>query len=380
MKKTLLLLGFILFIGIYLAAQDPAYHSFHQNRFLFNPSLTGSTGSESFKIRSKMQWNQDGGNGYRTLSLMMEETMPCSIIDIGAKVNYNEEGAGVYKTFEAGFLSSIFLPMVLSTYSDHNFKIGIDFSWGMNSIDYNRLIWSDQLDPKYGNIRPTSFISPNDGRSSWYFNPGFGVSLRSLWNKKSKKAVMTNFGAAMYRFYALDDGEINQSVSVLGLKNSNPYRFSAFVESEFIATYLNRKYISIRPLLLYQKQGNIHYVETGVRAGYSRNAGIGCYYHAAPANSIGQTPWLTYSTDFMISTGKGKKLEMSFSYSSNVGGLQNFTGPQFEIGINYHISKSSICNMMGMSDDVPYHNSYSCPIMAITPGKLKMYENIWYKE
>ena len=378
-KKLISVFAIFMLIHFHISAQDPAYQNFAQNRFLFNPSLTGSYGAQSWKLRSKMQWNNDGGNGYKTLSLLFEETIPCSILDIGAKVNYNEEGAGLYRTLELGFLSSAFLPLGRSKYSDHNFKLGVDFSWGFNTIDFSRLIWSDQLDPKYGNINPTTFVNPNQGRSSWYFNPGFGVSLRSLWNKKSTKAYMTNFGAALYRFYSLEDGEINQSVSVLGLKNSNPYRLSVFAEAEFVPVYFSRKYLTFRPMILYQKQGNIDYLESGFRAGYLRNAGIGLYYHTAPGNKIGQTPWMTFTTDFLISVGSGKKLELSLSYSENLGGLQNFVGPQFEIGISYHLSKSSICNLMGMEDDVPYNNEYICPIMAITPGKRKMYENIWYK-
>ncbi len=377
MRKLLLII--LVVINTQLEAQDPSYQNFAQNRFLFNPSLTGSYGAQSWMVRSKMQWNNDGGNGYKTLSLLFEETMPCSILDIGAKVNYNEEGAGLYRTLELGFLSSAFLPIGRSKYSDHNVKLGMDFSWGYNSITFSRLIWSDQLDPKYGNIYPTSFDDPNQGRSSWYFNPGFGASLRSLWNKKSTRAYMSNFGIALYRFYTLDDGEINQSVSLLGLKNSNPYRVSLFAEAEFVPVYYSRKFLTFRPMILYQKQGSIQYTETGFRAGYLRNAGIGIYYHAAPGNKIGQTPWITLSTDFLLPAGKGKKLELILSYSENLGGLQNFSGPQFELGISYHLAKSSICNRMGMEDDVPYNSEYICPIMGITPGKRKMYENIWYK-
>ncbi len=379
MKPKFYIFVLLFFFIFGLHAQDAAYHDFAQNRNLFNPSLTGSYGAQSWKVRSKMQWNNDGGNGYKTISLLFEETMPCSIIDIGAKINYNEEGAGLYRTLELGFLTSAFIPWSIGRSSDHNFKMGMDFSWGVNSIDFSRLIWSDQLDAKYGNIYATSFSSPNDGRSAWYFNPGFGVSLRSLWNKKSTKAVMTNFGMALYRFYSIDDGEINQSVSVLGLKGSNPYRMTAFAEAEFIPIYYARKYVSIRPMLLYQKQGDINYIETGIRFGYSRSAGIGAYFHTAPGNTLGQTPWMTFSTDFMLPVGNGKRLEMNLSYSENIGGLQNFVGPQFEIGISYHLAKSSICNLMGMEDDVPYNSEYICPIMAITPGKRKMYENIWYK-
>jgi len=104
MRKLLLII--LVVINTQLEAQDPSYQNFAQNRFLFNPSLTGSYGAQSWMVRSKMQWNNDGGNGYKTLSLLFEETMPCSILDIGAKVNYNEEGAGLYRTLELGFLSS----------------------------------------------------------------------------------------------------------------------------------------------------------------------------------------------------------------------------------------------------------------------------------
>ena len=127
-KKLILLFAIFMLIHFHTSAQDPAYQNFAQNRFLFNPSLTGSFGAQSWQLRSKMQWNNDGGNGYKTMSLLFEETMPCSIIDIGAKINYNEEGAGVYRTVEMGFLSSAFLPFSPSKYSDHNFRLGVDFS------------------------------------------------------------------------------------------------------------------------------------------------------------------------------------------------------------------------------------------------------------
>ena len=68
---------------------------------------------------------------------------------------------------------------------------------------------------------------------------------------------MTNMGIAMYRFYSLNEGSINQSVSVLGLQNDNPYRISAFFETEFIPKYYGKQFISVRPSVLYQKQGAI---------------------------------------------------------------------------------------------------------------------------
>ncbi|MBK7633118.1 MAG: type IX secretion system membrane protein PorP/SprF [Saprospiraceae bacterium] len=86
--KTLMIIISI-FTVFRINAQDPSYQNFAQNRFLFNPSLTGSYGAQSWKLRSKMQWNNDGGNGYKTMRLLFEETIPCSILYICVKVNYN---------------------------------------------------------------------------------------------------------------------------------------------------------------------------------------------------------------------------------------------------------------------------------------------------
>lgn len=364
--------------SVSIFCQDPSYGNFLNNRFLFNPSLTGTSGSESFKLRAKSQWYNDGGQGYKTISLLFEETMPCSIIDIGAKINYNEEGAGFYRTIEAGFLSSAFIPLRTRNH-DFNFRIGVDFTWGLNSIDYSRLVWSDQLHPKYGVIEPTSFSAPNDGQSNSFLNPGIGVSWRALWNKTSKQAIMTNIGIAGYRFVSFIDGEIGQSISVLGLDNNNPMRYSVFFESEFIPYYYGHQYLSIKPILLMQRQGPLDYIELGARLGYSRYAGISAFYHTTLGFNQYETKWMTLSTDFTVNISNTKKLDILLSYSSNLSGLKNFSGPQFEFGIAYHLAKSSVCNLMGQGDDVPYNDEYKCPIMMITPGKQKMYENIWYK-
>ncbi|MBK8701155.1 MAG: type IX secretion system membrane protein PorP/SprF [Saprospiraceae bacterium] len=374
-----ILVFFSLGITSFMYGQDPAFISINHNRLLFNPSLVGTTGSQSWRAAAKSQWYRDGGNGYKTVALMMEETMPCTILDGGFKILANEEGSGVYRTVELGPLMAASLTQLGNQFHDHNIRFGADLSFGFNSIDYEKLIWSDQLHPKDGIKYPTTFVAPNGGRSAWFFNPGFGLSWRSLWNKSSAKAVATNFGVAFYRFWSISDQLTNQSVSVLGLKNPNNIRFTAFAEVEAIPFYFDRQFITIRPGIYYQKQGGIDYFEMGLKTGYTRKANVGIYYHTSLSNEFGQTKWLTLGTDFLIPVGKTKILELNLAMSQNIGGLQNFSGAQFEIGFAYHLAKSSVCNTLKMEDDVPYGNEYRCPIMALTPGKRKMYENIWYK-
>lgn len=363
-----------------LNAQDAHLLTHNNNRLFFNPSLAGTNGAQTFKAVAKSQWYRDGGNGYKTIGLTYEETVPCSILDGAFKITANEEGKGLYRTVELGPVIAASLTQLSKKMHDHNIRFGADLAFGFNSIDYNRLIWSDQLDPKEDKpVRPTSFVPPNGGRSAWYFNPGFGISWRSLWNKDRKKAIASNLGLACYRFITINDDLTNQSISVLGLRNPNELRITAMAEIEFIPYYSGRKFLSARPAIYFQKQGPIDYVEIGIKTGYSRKMQLNLFYHTTLNSSLGSTRWLTLGTDLLLTTGNGKRIELNLSMAQNIGGLQNFTGPQMEIGIAYHLARSSVCKALKLEDDVSYGNEYKCPILAQTPGKRKMYENIWYK-
>ena len=88
---------------------------------------------------------------------------------------------------------------------------------------------------------------------------------------------------------------------------------------------------------------------------------------------------MSVTLDWLFKIKPGKAIDINLSYSENIGGLKNLVGPQIELGFSIHLAKSSICNLLGLEDDVPYNTEYKCPLMALTPGKRKMYENIWYK-
>jgi type IX secretion system PorP/SprF family membrane protein len=359
--------------------QDPAYSSFHSNRLLFNPALVGSQGAQSYTMKAKTQWLNDGGHGYKTISFTAEETVPCSIMDFGVKALVNEEGIAGYRTVELGLLSAMYIPFSWNQWSDHNFRLGLDAAWGWNTVDYSKFVFSDQLDSKYGIVRPSSFVVPNDGISRNFFNPGVGCVIRSLWNKTNRHAFMTNIGLSMYRFYTFSSGQINQSVSVLGLDSPNPNRYAAFAEIEFIVKYIGRRSLTLRPQIVYQKQGDISYIEMGSRFGLARDLGLGLYYHLVPRFNNSPTKWITATFDVLKSNYKGRAVAFNFSYSLNVGGLKNFSGPQFELGIAYHLAKSTICKISGMEDAVNYSYEYKCPYYSFPPGKRKYYENLWSK-
>lgn len=380
--KSYITFGLFLFVELVFNAasafsQDPTFISFSSNRSLYNPAMVGYSGAQSIQIKGKSQWQNDGGGGYRTLSMIFEETVPCSLLDFGGKLLLNEEGSGLYRTGEVGILSSIYLPLKLSKSSAHNVRIGLDASWGINSINFDKLIFSDQLDPKYGPINPTGFVLPGENSSNTYATPGFGLVVRSLWNKLSSSSIASGFGVALYRFYNFSENNFNQSVSILGLNNSNGQRLTAFLDFEFSTRGGLFKNFLIKPQFFYQKQGVIDYGEIGSRFSLLRDLGLTLLYHTDFSSNTNGTKWVSANFDFVNKFRNNTAIGINLGYAMNLGGLSNLVGPQFELGVSLYLAKSSICKLLDKDDAVPY-NQLKCPFYSLSRGQSKLYENIWY--
>jgi hypothetical protein len=301
--------------------------------------------------------------------------VPCSFLDIGGKLTFNQEGDAGFRNFEAGFLSAMYIPVSLSD-SEHNIRFGADFGWGLNRLDFSKLTWSDQLDAKYGVVRATNFGINGINYSKVFFNPGFGISLKSLMNKKSTNAWVLNAGWAGYRLYSVYNSSVNQSTSVTGLNRLGIFRWNGFISSKFVLHQSRNEFMTVEPYVVYQEQGNINYWEMGTRYAYLKNAGIAFAYHKG--NFVeSNTSWMNYTADFAFNQRNGRRSDLFLTYSHNTSGLSNFVGPQFEVGINFHFQRSTICKWIDRDDEVPYSSTSICPVMTISPGKRKMYDKIW---
>lgn len=369
MKTNLkLILSFILFINSFCSyCQDPFSTQFYNSRLLYNPASTGDKGASSLSFKAKSQWYSDATTPYNTGSLTFEESLPCSILDYGLKLTYDQEGDGLFKTIEAGALL-VATPSIRRYKTNHNFRIGADISWGIQSVDYNKLVFSDQLDPQFGVNKPTNFIPPNGGKSAIYFNPGLGIIYKGLFNEKSDRTQMLSIGLGIYNVYSLNSGLFSNSRSVLGLSAFETTKFTAFIEYEAIPYYNNNKFISIKPLIFYQKQSNIQSTDIGARIGLSKLIALGVYFHFTNFQFTNNTGWINLNAELGWKLNDNRRIDLSLSYCNNYSGLQNFAGLIFEFGLAYHFRK--LTKTCGSPTKVNCSN--------FTSPKNKIYENIWY--
>ncbi|MBK9107747.1 MAG: PorP/SprF family type IX secretion system membrane protein [Saprospiraceae bacterium] len=372
--------------GYVLNAQDPFYTHFLGNESRFNPAFTGFKGSTNVNLKYKSQWNQYGKAGFHTGSFYFEESMPCSYFDYGLNLDWDQEGEGFLTTYTAGLRGSGAIPFEIGQ-SHHNIKVGVGLQWSLKTIEYSKLVFSDELDAKYGfkdefgNDLKSGFLPPNGGRSLWFFTPTIGFVHQVLFNKDSKRGFNMTYGFAMHNFYSLGNSSVTGgSESILGQETKIPSRYNFLLSSEFIMVNLKRSFVSLKPMVLYQKQQNLKYWEAGARLSLNRQAAIGFSYHFnGQAKSGWNTDWFTVSLELAKFINKDSQIAIGLAYSDNISGIRNYLGATYELTFAIHFASSPSCKLAGKGDEVPYSSDVKCEINSISPSKRKLYENIWYQ-
>ncbi len=368
----------------WLSAQDPFFNQFYHNESSFNPALVGYKGGFGFQAAFKNQWAASDVRAFRSGRFSLEESMPCSIFDYGMNMGFNEEGEGILRRIDLGFRFAGTVPFAVGD-SWHNIRIGAGLQWSQNSIDYSRLTFSDQLDPKYGLFdrmgiaNPTAFVPPNEGYSNWFMTPAAGVVHRILLDHTNARSGTILYGLSFHNTFSLKKGDFTgNEESVLGTGVKIPARYGFFASWEFIPWMNNRQFVAIRPLVVAEMQSKISYVQAGMRASFNRFLAAGVYYHTnrRPEEGV-NTNWLTFNMEFGWTIPNGARVELGLAYSSNLSGLRNYLNNMFEMSVGVYFPISPTCSLAGRGNQVPYGNQTRCVTSLIVPGRHKMYESIW---
>lgn len=386
--KHLYLLPFCYFwLASGLSGQDPFFTHFYGNEALFNPALTGYRGALSFSLKAKQQWDAEGVDGYHTYALVAEESLPCSFFDYGLSLLQDTEGAGKLRTQQFGGMLAA--PLRLSAPAAKNLsqlRIGIGLHWGQQNIDYSRLLFIDQLHPKYGLMGPdglpitSAFSPPNEGFSNWYFQPSGGLSFRYIINPRSKYASNLTTGIALHNLVPWTGANgRGHSWSVLGLGTPTVPRLTYFFRWEKVLGYLGRNFVSIRPQLFMQSQRGIAYMEGGLDVSFSRQFTGSFYLHASrPNEGLSSTNWASIQVETGFFPGHSSRIDLGMGYSFNTSGLRNFINNIFELTLRFSFASSPSCSLAGEPAAYGKNRPLPCPTIRESSGKNKIYENIWY--
>jgi len=180
MNKTLLTIFLLGCIQLCMA-QDPSFSQFYASRIYLNPAFTGIENGISFSGASRMQWvNVD--EGFKTYIASVEIQEPYLRSGFGLSLFHNTEGLMQLNTNGVSLSYAYHIPL-----DKHNIHIGFQGHWVQKSVDWNKITFSDQLDPVFGDINPTTAVPLLDRIS--YTDFDFGILWRFQKNMKIGKLL-----------------------------------------------------------------------------------------------------------------------------------------------------------------------------------------------
>jgi len=155
-KKTLLFTLFILVWIVKSYAQDVIYSQFYANPLYLNPALAGAKLDQRITLNYRNQWPSIS-KGYVTYSAAWDQQFDKLSGAFGVMVNADVGGGGVYNRFSGSGIYSYRLQasrfIVLNA--------AIQASYVQYKLDWNKLLFSDQIDVHSGGIEPTREYIPS---------------------------------------------------------------------------------------------------------------------------------------------------------------------------------------------------------------------------
>jgi type IX secretion system PorP/SprF family membrane protein len=150
MRSLPLLVWLALLAGAPLMAQDPTFSQFYINRLYLSPALVGLDPGTTFNVSYRNQWPGVSG-AFNTASASVELQEPCLSSAFAASGFYDRAGEGGFQTLGFGLHYAYIIGPKRS-----NVHIGMRGGFVQRSIDWSKLVFSDQLDPVYGIVRGTA--------------------------------------------------------------------------------------------------------------------------------------------------------------------------------------------------------------------------------
>lgn len=154
-KFTVSSLFFLLTLN--LLAQDPQFTQFYANPLYLNPAFAGSVRCPRFVMNYRNQWPAIPGN-YVTYSASYDQHFDAVSGGLGLLVTNDVAGQGTLMTTNVSGIYSYHLPVTRK----FSLKAGFQATYAQRRLDWSKLTFGDQIDPRYGFIYSTKEVfGPN---------------------------------------------------------------------------------------------------------------------------------------------------------------------------------------------------------------------------
>lgn len=370
----LITLGFLHLPFSILKGQDPLFSQFHISKAYSNPAMTGTDGTISLSSIVREQWGaidqfRQFPGAFSTQFASAEFAQSQLKNAFGFFFMRDAEGDGMLETQMFGLNYAYVLPFE-AKHSLHNIRLGLGLFYNEKSIDWDKLLFSDQLD-----ARGPEFFAAQSAHAQYFnefsmntpkwleINPGivYRLNQKSYRGKGSQLELGLSFSHLMTLFTR------TQQESLQGIATESNNKIIVHGAAFIPGLQLGKKGKKFTPFpaFRYEQQSQINTLTVGSRFMFM-NLGTSIFYQNTVSDRI------AYSTDAIIvgfdlswPIGKGQIIETGFSYDLNINGLNPTSGGTMEISVKYQYLDSRKAGKV------------VCP--SVNRAHSDRYENIWHK-
>ncbi|MBX2891336.1 MAG: PorP/SprF family type IX secretion system membrane protein [Saprospiraceae bacterium] len=294
-----------LLAGFAAQAQDPIFSQFYAMPLQINPGFAGSAIAPRMGAAYRNQWS-GFNNAYRTYSLFYEQSLERLNSGIGFNLEGDNAGDGILRTTRFSAIYAYRLNV-----NDHwAIKLGMEAGAQQTHLDWQKLIFPDQIDPIGGVGNGTDEVPPEfASRAQLDISAGMLVLSERFY-----------LGVALKHLNTPNDGIllVNDNLS-RGL----PLRYTLHGGTELFVKKGNKlKHTSfISPNFLFVSQGPYQQLNVGAYLGLGPFIGGGWYRHTfRNADAV-----------ILLAGFREGIFKMGLSYDLTVSGLAGRSGGTYEL-------------------------------------------------
>lgn len=302
-------------------AQDPQFSQFYNAPLFLNPAYTG-TGPKAhhrFVANYRNQWPAIP-NAFKTMAFSYDFYHRKLNSGFGLMVTQDVAGSASLKATNIGLLYSYKIHLA----SKWVITPGIHFSYSMRSIDYNKLIFGDQLELGRDEIYDTQDMIAQYDKGYIDFGSGILAYNKNIW-----------VGFSAYHMNKPNHSLVDETAEL-------PTKYS-FHAGYRIPLYYGpkgmKKMSSLAPSFIYKKQGQFDQLDLGMHFQYDPIM-AGFWYRGIPVTQDVPDRINQDALTFLFGL-KFDELQVGYSYDITVSALGASSGGSHEVSLIYQFERRS---------------------------------------
>jgi type IX secretion system PorP/SprF family membrane protein len=328
MKKhiysLLILPGFFLMVSP-VRSQDVNFTQYLATPLYYNPAYTGINTGVRARFLFRNQWPSlpVSYKSYYFSADVGDRGLP-GAGGLGLYVNSNNDGVAFIHDLTVGLNISVRIPITSYLVT----QVGIKAAVGQRRVNWDDLVWTDQLSELYGNIYQSSFVPPDANKRVY---PDFGIGGLFLFSNQEGNVTGTA-GVAVDHVFQPDIAFLSTGAMPLPRK--------WVVQTDFVITSgggsANMSYggsndpLKINPGLIYQNQLGLSSLQAGMNI-MKFNIYLGGWYKGTLGS--GATSALALLAGYRYNFNEDMSIRFIYSYDMQISGNLSGTGGAHEISL-----------------------------------------------